>query len=81
MVVYMYERLSDNVHRWTSPSDRDPYNATVFTSLGYIVLQPDIVFCDIETAFIDGKTDDVAKLVQEAKALKKEGHKKYIEEE
>ncbi len=44
MVVYMYERLSDGVHRWLSPSDRDPYNATVFTSLGYIVLQPDIVF-------------------------------------
>ena len=44
MVVYMYERLSDNVHRWTSPSDRDPYNATVFTSLGYMLLQPDIVF-------------------------------------
>ncbi len=44
MIVYMYERLSDGVHRWSSPSDRDPYNATVFTSLGYLVLQPDIVF-------------------------------------
>jgi len=44
MIVYMYERLSDGVHRWSSPSDRDPYNATVFTSLGYMVLQPDIVF-------------------------------------
>ena len=44
MVVYMYERLSDGLHRWSSPSDREPYNPAVFTSLGYLFLQPDIVF-------------------------------------
>ena len=44
MIVYMYERLSDGLHRWSSPSDREPYNAAVFTSLGYLYLQPDIVF-------------------------------------
>jgi dipeptidyl aminopeptidase/acylaminoacyl peptidase len=44
MVVYMYERLSDGLHRWSSPSDRDPYNPSVFTSLGYLFLQPDISF-------------------------------------
>jgi dipeptidyl aminopeptidase/acylaminoacyl peptidase len=44
MVVFMYERLSDGLHRWTSPSERDPYNAAVFTSLGYLFLQPDISF-------------------------------------
>jgi dipeptidyl aminopeptidase/acylaminoacyl peptidase len=44
MVVYMYERLSDGLHRWSSPSERDPYNPAVFTSLGYILLQPDIAF-------------------------------------
>ena len=44
MIVYMYERLSDGLHRWVSPSDRDPYNPTVFTTQGYLVLQPDIVF-------------------------------------
>ena len=46
-----------------------------------MMAQAFIVFCDIETAFIDGKMDDVAKLVKDAKALKKEGHNKYIEEE
>jgi len=46
-----------------------------------MMAQAFIVFCDIETAFIDGKTEDVAKLVKDAKALKKEGHNKYIEEE
>jgi dipeptidyl aminopeptidase/acylaminoacyl peptidase len=44
MVVYMYERLSDGIHRWSSPSDREPYNPAVFTSLGYMFLQPDITF-------------------------------------
>ena len=44
MVVYMSKRLSDGVHRWSSPSDREPYDPAVFASLGYMVLQPDIVF-------------------------------------
>lgn len=44
MIVYMYEKLSDNVHRYVAPSDRDYYNTTVFTSQGYFVFQPDIVF-------------------------------------
>jgi dipeptidyl aminopeptidase/acylaminoacyl peptidase len=44
MIVYLYERLSDGVHRYVAPSDRDYYNTTVFTSQGYFVLQPDIVF-------------------------------------
>jgi dienelactone hydrolase len=44
MIVYMYELLSQNVHRYVAPSDRDYYNTSVFTSLGYFVFQPDIVF-------------------------------------
>lgn len=44
MVVYIYERLSDNVHRYSAPSERDYYNASVFTSNGYLFFQPDIVF-------------------------------------
>jgi dipeptidyl aminopeptidase/acylaminoacyl peptidase len=44
MVVYMYERLSDGLHAYSSPSDRQPYNPAVFTSQGYFFLQPDIVF-------------------------------------
>jgi dipeptidyl aminopeptidase/acylaminoacyl peptidase len=44
MIVYMYERLSDNVHRYVVPDERSPYNAAAFTSLGYFVLEPDILF-------------------------------------
>ena len=44
MIVYLYERLSDEVHRYVVPDERSPYNAAAFTSLGYFVLQPDILF-------------------------------------
>ena len=44
MVVYLYEKLSDNVHRFIPPSERDYYNETAFTSQGYLFFQPDIVF-------------------------------------
>ena len=44
MVVYLYEKLSDAAHRFIAPSDRDYYNLAAFTSQGYAVLQPDIVF-------------------------------------
>ena len=44
MVVYLYEKLSDGVHRFVAPSERDYYNASVFTTQGYLLFQPDIVF-------------------------------------
>jgi len=44
MVVYLYEKLSDGVHRFTPPSERDYYNGTALTQQGYFYFQPDIVF-------------------------------------
>ena len=44
MIVYSYELLSQSVHNYVAPSDRSYYNLSVFTSLGYLVLEPDIVF-------------------------------------
>lgn len=44
MIVYNYELLSQNVHNYVAPSDTSYYNLSVFTSHGYFVLQPDIVF-------------------------------------
>ena len=40
-----------------------------------------VVMCKIEAAFLANKLDEVATLATAAKALKKEGHEKYIEEE
>jgi dipeptidyl aminopeptidase/acylaminoacyl peptidase len=44
MIVYNYELLSQNVHRYVVPSDRSYYNISVFLNNGYLVLEPDIVF-------------------------------------
>jgi len=44
MIVYNYELLSQEVHRYVVPSDRSYYNISVFTNHGYMVLEPDIVF-------------------------------------
>ena len=48
MVVYLYERLSDGLHRFQSPSERDYYNGTSLTQNGYFYFQPDIVFAPRE---------------------------------
>lgn len=39
-----------------------------------------VLLCDVETAFLEGKTDEVAKHVESIKELKKAGHDKFIEE-
>lgn len=44
MVVYLYEKLSDGLHRYSAPSERDYYNVASFTQNGYFLFQPDIVF-------------------------------------
>lgn len=44
MIVYTYELLSQDVHRYVVPSERSYYNFSVFTANGYFVLMPDIVY-------------------------------------
>ena len=44
MIVYLYEKLSDNLHHYVAPSERDYYNAGAMTQHGYFVLHPDIAF-------------------------------------
>ncbi len=46
MIVYVYEQLSRGVHSYATPSERSPYNTSVFNSHGYFVLHPDIVYID-----------------------------------
>lgn len=44
MIVYIYELLSNTVHGYVTPSERSAYNTTNFTSNGYFVFRPDIVY-------------------------------------
>ena len=45
MIVYIYEQLSNNLHRYVPPAPGgSSINLTRYVSNGYIVLQPDIVY-------------------------------------
>lgn len=44
MIVYIYERLSDGLHRFVEPRPGHSINASFYASNGYLVLMPDIVY-------------------------------------
>jgi dipeptidyl aminopeptidase/acylaminoacyl peptidase len=45
MMVYIYEQLTNNLHRYVAPAPGgSSINVTRYASNGYIVLQPDIVY-------------------------------------
>ncbi|HEX8848686.1 MAG TPA: prolyl oligopeptidase family serine peptidase [Gemmatimonadaceae bacterium] len=44
MVVYYYERLSDNLHQYVAPFGRNVINPTHYASNGYLIFEPDIAY-------------------------------------
>ncbi|GAC1477755.1 MAG: hypothetical protein NVS1B4_20870 [Gemmatimonadaceae bacterium] len=44
MVVYYYERLSDNLFTYIPPAGRNVINPTHYVSNGYLVFEPDIAY-------------------------------------
>ena len=45
LIVYIYEQLSQNLHRYVPPAPGgSSINVTRYASNGYIILQPDIVY-------------------------------------
>jgi dipeptidyl aminopeptidase/acylaminoacyl peptidase len=44
MMVYIYERLSQNVHTYVAPAPGTSINISYYVSNGYLVLTPDIVY-------------------------------------
>jgi dipeptidyl aminopeptidase/acylaminoacyl peptidase len=44
MLVYIYERLSQNLHRFTEPRPGTSINVSYYASNGYLVLMPDIAY-------------------------------------
>ena len=43
-MVYIYEKLSQNMNRYVVPNETRAFNISVYTSRGYAVLTPDIVY-------------------------------------
>lgn len=46
MVVYFYEKLTDGLNNYVSPTGRNVVNPMVYNALGYVVFEPDIVYTD-----------------------------------
>ena len=44
LLVYIYEKLSDNLHRHSAPNPGTSINKARYVSNGYVVLEPDIVY-------------------------------------
>ncbi len=44
MIVYIYERLSQNIHRFVNPAPGHSINFAYYSSNGYLILTPDIVY-------------------------------------
>ncbi len=44
MIVYIYEKLSQNVHHFVVPKEGTSINPTYYASNGYLVFMPDIVY-------------------------------------
>jgi dipeptidyl aminopeptidase/acylaminoacyl peptidase len=44
MIVYIYETLSENLHRFVDPRPMHYINASYYASNGYLIFMPDIVY-------------------------------------
>jgi dipeptidyl aminopeptidase/acylaminoacyl peptidase len=44
VIIYLYERLSQNVHAFVNPAPGTSINTSHYVSNGYVVLMPDIVY-------------------------------------
>ena len=44
MMIYIYERLTQNVHNFVRPAPGTSINIAYYVSNGYLVLTPDIVY-------------------------------------
>lgn len=60
MITYIYERLSNGFHSYSVPSKTSYYNTRIFTSNGYFVLRPDIVFDAGDPGVSSTKTLEIA---------------------
>jgi len=71
MIVNIYERLSDNLHRYSALSNREMYSIATFSNLGYFVLTPDIVFRprDPGRSIVECVTAAVTKVLGEKRGI------------
>ena len=79
-MVYIYERLSQNVNNFINPAPSNGVNAALYVSNGYVVLMPDIAYTTGEPgkSALDAVLPAIDKLVKQGfideKAIGIQGH-------
>jgi len=58
-----------------------PEKAKAFAAYHKMIGKLYVSLCEVEEAFLNGKIDEVAKLVDSLKEQKKSGHKEFVKEE
>ena len=80
LMVYIYERLSQNVNNFVNPAPSNGINAALYVSNGYVVLMPDIAYTTGEPgkSALDAVLPAIDKLVKQGfideKAIGIQGH-------
>ncbi len=80
LMVYIYERLSQNVNNFVNPAPSNGVNAALYVSNGYVVLMPDIAYTTGEPGknALDAVMPAIDKLVKQGfideKAIGIQGH-------
>lgn len=58
-----------------------PEKAKAFAAYRKMIGKLYVTLCEVEEAFLNGKIDEVVKLVDSLKELKKAGHKEFVKDE
>lgn len=58
-----------------------PEKAKAFAAYHKMIGKLYVTLCEVEEAFLNGKIDEVVKMVDSLKEMKKSGHKKFMKEE
>ena len=80
LMVYIYERVSQNVNNFVNPAPSNGLNAALYVSNGYVVLMPDIAYTTGEPgkSALDAVMPAIDKLVKQGfideKAIGIQGH-------
>ena len=76
-VIKAIELVPEMISKVPAGADKDKALAEYKAMMGELYVR----FCRLELAFLSGKNDEVTKILDDMKGLKKQGHGQFIEEE
>ena len=70
-----------NADEFIKEMPEGPEKAKAFAAYHKMIGKLYVTLCEVEEAFLNGKIDEVAKLVDAVKEMKKAGHKEFVKED